>query len=240
MRFISKLCPVLLCSLYINLHGGQTIPIAHLLDSGTAGPFLATPDFVDNPSLTETNAYSFSVSLTDNDGIVIKDTTGLTNILLTCQSAENIATPGEWQDIGPYTNSNATLYYEHGVLPGTVNSAYPGITRAMICNGSELSDLYFKGTTSAGSILPDNADKKSASIEFWIRPDASVLNSQISTLYETGGGTGIGIIIDHGVLKGATGFNTAPVSYDLNADSMDVLPLQQLYRHSGWCRKWLQ
>ena len=203
-----------LCSLCLNIFA----------DSGTSGTFLASPDFVDNPALTETNAYSFSVTLTDNDGIVVKDPSGLTNILLTCQDAACIDTPGQWKDIGPYTNTEATLYHDQGTIDRTVNSSYPGITRAMLCNGSELSDLYYTGATSAGAILPDNADLKSASIEFWIRPDASVLNNQISTLYETGGGTGIGIIIDHGVLKGATGFGIAEVSYDLNADSMSVLP----------------
>ena len=207
-------------SIYAAQGGSNVTP----LDSGTSGNFMALPDYVDNSALTETNAYSFTVDLTDNDGIVVADPTGLTNILLTCQSAEYIETPGQWQDIGPLTNTEATLYYDQGALPRSVNSSYPGITRAMICNGSELSELYYKGATSAGNILPDNADKKSASIEFWVRPDASVFNSQISTLYETGGGTGIGIIIDNGTLRGATGFNIAPVSYDLNADPMSVLP----------------
>jgi VCBS repeat-containing protein len=213
----------LTCKLLAAAGGHSVIP----LDSGTSGPFLAMPDFVDNPAMTATNACSFSVALTDNDGIVVKDASGVNTILLTCQSAEYPGdTPGQWQDIGPYTNTEATLYYDHGVLPRSVTSVYPGITRAMICNGSELSALYYTGAVSAGSILPDNADKKSASIEFWIRPDGSVLNTQISTLYETGGGTGLGLIIDHGVLKGATAFNKALVKYDLNADALSVLPYE--------------
>ncbi len=197
---------------------------ARLLDSGTEEAFLALPDYVSDPSLTVTGACSVTFSLTDNDGIVVKDAAGVNDILLTCQNAESIGLAREWLDIGPYTNSEAALYFEHGALAQSVESIYPGIQRALICNGGELSELYYQGMTSAGKILPDNADTKSASIEFWVRPDASVFNTQISTLYETGGGVGSGIVIDHGVLKAAVGSKMAQVEYDLNADTFDVLP----------------
>ena len=72
-------------------------------------------------------------------------------------------------------------------------------------------------------ILGAPVDQASASLEFWVKPNAGAL-TQNNTLFETGGGTGTGVIIDSNqVLRAANGIDVGPVSYDLATDPLGVL-----------------
>ena len=87
------------------------------------------------------------------------------------------------------------------------------------------AEATYPGTSIAS--IGASVDQAGATLEAWLKLGAADL-SQISTIFETGGGTGFGLVIDNGVLKAACeldGFagNQSAVSYDLQADPLNVL-----------------
>lgn len=110
-------------------------------------------------------------------------------------------------------------------LSGITLDSSPGSARAGIQGAYEWDSTSDLATLAGGpsASIQDNvsgADTQNATWEFWVKPANT---SSIMTLFETGGGTGFGIIINEGVLEAATGLDGGSqsgsyVSYDLVAD----------------------
>lgn len=133
-----------------------------------------------------------------------------------------------WSNLG--SSGNAALDWELGsgvTLNPAVSSSRSQISAALEWDGTVNATGIFPGLQSINNVLGGAVDQQGATIEAWLKLDPADL-SQISTIFETGGGTGFGLIVDNGVLKaaceldGAAG-NNSTVSYDLVGDPLGVL-----------------
>lgn len=149
------------------------------------------------------------------------------NALFLNYDARYGATDDLWPTVGSSKNARANWALGSGVtLNSSVTSARSQITAALEWDGTVNAEATYPGT-SISSIFGASVDQAGATLEAWLKLGAADL-SQISTIFETGGGTGFGLVIDNGVLKAACeldGFagNQSAVSYDLQADPLNVL-----------------
>ena len=191
--------------------------------TGIEDTFAAVDNYVDDSGLLETGSKAFSVDLTDNDGIV-RTANAATNVTLLL-NYDAAASSGHrvWENVGKIGGSSMNWLLGQGISLNTVTSSRDGISRAFTWDGSTAAAGIYDsgGLYSIHDILGNTIDTDSASFEFWVKLNADDL-TQISTLFETGGGTGIGIIIDNGVLKAANGIGVGEVTYDLVADGLGV------------------
>jgi len=174
-----------------------------------------------------------TADLTLNDGIVRTNAAG-DDILALNYDARQSAGAGRWENLGSsYGDGGASdvdwLLGSGVTLNSGVTSSRAQITAAYEFDGTtNATGIYQVGALfSVHDIVNKNPDQVSATIEIWTKLGAADL-TQISTLFETGGGTGAGIIVDNGVLEAATELDGgsqsgSTVSYDLVADSMSLL-----------------
>jgi VCBS repeat-containing protein len=172
--------------------------------------------------LFESTSQAFTVDLVANDGTV-RTENGNTNVTLICNyDARGSLGLGVWENTGSLGGTAMDWILRTGVTHDrSVTSTHLGITAAYAWDGTPNATAILRGIDSINDILP-GVDLANASMEFWLKPNAADLG-QISTIFETGGGTGSGLIIDNGILKAANAINTATVSYDLLTDSQGLL-----------------
>jgi len=195
--------------------------------SGVEDAFAAVDNYVDDLGnrVYETVGMSLTVDLTANDGIV-RTANGTTNDILVL-NYDATASPGlgRWENLGSLGGSRMDWLLSSGVTLGDVTSARTGIATAYTWDGTPSAvALLNAGGESVHDILGDGTiDKDSASFEFWVKPAAAGL-TQNMTLFETGGGAGVGIVIgSNGVLRAANNILEGEVTYDLVADSQGLV-----------------
>lgn len=146
------------------------------------------------------------------------------DFLLLNYEASRTAGAGRWENTGTSGGSNA----DWELTDVTLDSS-PVTTRAQISAAYEWDNLadraYMPNGGSIQNNLSGSEDTQDATWEFWVKPANT---TSVMTLFESGGGTGFGFIIDNGVLKAATeldGFpeNGSYVSYDLVADTLGLV-----------------
>ncbi|MDB4377601.1 cadherin-like domain-containing protein [Akkermansiaceae bacterium] len=137
-------------------------------------------------------------------------------------ASTSLGTAGRWENIGSAGGTSADWVLGSGVtLNSSVTSAHAQISGAYEWDGTVDATATFQGT-SINEIYGAAVDQNDSAIEIWAKLDAADL-TQISTLFETGGGTGTGIVVDNGTLRVANGINVGAVSYDLVGDPDSVL-----------------
>ena len=139
--------------------------------------------------------------------------------------ASQTADAGRWENLGSRAGSAMDW-----LLTGVTLDSSPGSARAQIAAAyvwDALTDraMLAGASDSIHDIVPGDPDADDATWEFWLKPANT---SQIMTIFETGGGTGFGCIINNGVLEAATeldgGSKTGSyVSYDLVADPLGLV-----------------
>ncbi len=195
--------------------------------SGIEDGFAAVDNHVDDPTNTvyEDAAASITVDLTANDGIV-RTANGTTNdiLVLNYDAAAADAATRRWKNLGSLGGATMDWHLGTGIALNSVTSARAGISAACVWSGSSAAVLNSGGAASISSILGDGTiDKSSASFEFWVKPSAATL-AHNSTLFETGGGSGVGIVIgSNGLLRAANNILVGEVTYDLAADSLGLV-----------------
>jgi len=196
--------------------------------TGIEDAFAAVDNYGDATTkrIWEGGAASITQDLTANDGIV-RTTNGKTNeILLLNYDAAASAGLGRWENIGSAGGNAMDWIVRKGVTLNAVTSARGGISTAYTWDGTTEAWVRLGNADNMDSpqeIVADGLDLRSASIEMWIKPASNDL-AQMTVLFETGGGTGTGIIIDsNGVLRAANAIQAAQTSYDLVADSQGLL-----------------
>lgn len=120
-------------------------------------------------------------------------------------------------------NTGVTFVADAGsALPG-ITSAYDfpgGLSGAGGCDGSALQDM--------------GVDKQPITLEVWFKPDASAsypANGQV--LFETGGGTGIGIFYNNGKVETAHDSNAGQISADVSALTGEFIQAVVTYDTAG-------
>lgn len=195
---------------------------------------VAIDDIVSSPTaLEDAPPVSSTQNLLSNDGPVRYDlATGTTEILYLNYDASVSATSGAWPNLGSLKGSNGKIS-----LTGVTLDNSPVTTRSGISSALDFDDTTGgSGTMAVGADdgasdgpvdFPGNIDQADATFEFWVKLHADDL-TQISTLFETGGATGVGFVIDNGELQGATELDGASqngsfVSYDLVTDPLNLV-----------------
>ncbi len=147
--------------------------------------------------------------------------------LLLNYDAANSAGTGRWENIGTSGGSNADWVLTDVTLDTAPITARTGISAAY--EWDNIADrAVFPGVQPNAGIatnLSGAEDTMDATWEFWVKPANT---TQIMTLFETGGGTGFGCVIDNGVLEAATeldgGTKTGSyVSYNLVTDPLGLV-----------------
>lgn len=147
--------------------------------------------------------------------------------LLLNYDARYEADDNRWCNLGSSENSTLDWVLGSGVTHNaSVVSARSQISAALEWDGTSTAIGTYPGV-SISNALGAAVDQAGATVEAWVKLKAADL-SQISTIFETGGGTGFGIVVDNGVLKAACDLdgganNQSAVSYDLVGDSLGVL-----------------
>ncbi len=207
---------------FAGLTGEQTVTITV---SGTNDTFAALADCVNEPSVTETGAVSLAINLTANDGITATTNGDPENRILPINySAEFIDTPNFWYNTGTDTQEYMNWRLGKGCQAVSISSAYAGISHACNFDGSEFAygTLGEGVVSSIQNIAAGDPDEASATFEMWIRPDPAAL-LQTNILFETGGGTGMGIVLAKGILQVANGIEKGLITYDLLNDPRNLL-----------------
>jgi len=207
--------------------------------TGTNDHFGAVNNVVADTNVVDASAaQAVTVDITLNDGIVQTPNGGTNDNLLLNYDASASLGQGRWENLGFGAGASGThdldWHFGRGVtLNRGIVSSHAGIAAAYEYDGSIDAIGYFNGTTGTGQqsihgIAVSKPDQSDASFEFWVKLEADDL-TQNTTIFETGGGTGIGIIVNsNGVLTaaseidGATGVEST-VSYDLIADTQGLL-----------------
>ncbi|MGY8658031.1 MAG: galactose-binding domain-containing protein [Verrucomicrobiales bacterium] len=196
-----------------------------------AGPIMGQTVIVDRETdLGDANAGNgslLSLSEVTLIGTVPGTFTLVDDNLLLNYDASNSAGTGRWENIGTSGGSNADW-----VLTDVILDPAPSTTRPQISAAYEWDNIadraVFPGTGSNLSIqnnLSGSEDTMDATWEFWIKPANT---TQIMTLFEAGGATGFGCVIDNGVLEAATELDGGTksgsfVSYNLLTDPLGLV-----------------
>lgn len=150
--------------------------------------------------------------------------------LLLNYDAANSAGTGRWENLGSSGGTNADW-----VLTDVTLDPAPGSVRPQISAAYEWDNILDRAVFPSGpgtgnniaiqSQLDGTEDTEDATWEFWVKPANT---TQLMTIFETGGGTGFGCVIDNGVLEAATEFdgitqNGSYVSYNLLTDPLGLV-----------------
>lgn len=144
--------------------------------------------------------------------------------LLLNYDAANSAGSGRWENQGTSGGTNADW-----LLQGVTLDSSPVTARAQITAAYEWDSIEDIASMPNGGSIQNNLsgaeDAQDATWEFWVKPANT---TSVMTLFESGGGTGFGMIINNGVLEAATELDGGPktgsyVSYDLVADPLNLV-----------------
>jgi VCBS repeat-containing protein len=186
--------------------------------------FAAVDNYVDDPvnRIWENAGASITMNLAANDGVV-RLANGTTNdILVLNYDATGSAGMGRWENLGSVGSTTMDWILGRGVTLGAVTSVRGGISAAYTWDGStDATAGLNSGGDSIDDILGGALTVDDASFEVWAKLDAEDL-TQISSLYESGGTTGTGILVSNGVLRAANGIRAGEVTYDLMADNQNL------------------
>ncbi|BCX46797.1 hypothetical protein HAHE_07050 [Haloferula helveola] len=166
--------------------------------------------------------------LTANDGSTRTAAPGNRSDLILDYDANLSSSASVWENRGPIGGTTLDMEMGTGVsLNTSVTSAVPTIRQSYSFDGTADATGLFSTNTGADSFheLLSGTDSSNATFEFWAKPANT---SQVMTLFETGGGTGIGMVIDNGVLEAAMELDGATkdgsyVSYDLVTDPLGLV-----------------
>jgi len=194
-----------------------------------AGPIMGQTVIVDRETdLSDADAGNgslLSLSEVTLIGSVSGTFTETDDFLLLNYDASHTADAGRWENLG----SSAGAAMDWLLTDVTLNSS-PGGTRAGISASYEWDNILDRALLNSGGgdsvhdLMP-GVDTNDATFEFWVKPNNT---TSIMTLFETGGGSGFGIILNNGVLEAASELDGGAmggsyVSYDLLTDSMGLV-----------------
>ncbi|GAA5479049.1 LamG-like jellyroll fold domain-containing protein [Haloferula helveola] len=186
----------------------------------------ATDDLIAGP-LSDSTLVS-TADLTANDGAARTAPPANFGSLILNYDANYSSGSSVWENLGPVGGTALDLNLGSGVTHSpSVVSSVSSIRAAYSFDGTvNASGTYGTGTGNDAihELLP-GVDSNDATFEFWAKPANT---SQVMTLFETGGGTGIGMVIDNGVLEAAMELDASTqsgsyVSYDLVADPLGLV-----------------
>lgn len=215
---------------YNAIAGGETATATVTIEVNGVNDAPGAANDLVGDAVYDNVVYQSTRDLTANDGIIRVADDGTTDILVANFDSSS-ATDGRWRNFGSAGGSNLDWQFGSGVtLDTSVTTSRAGITAAYQFDGTTSAFAFLddgSGGDSPSNILGSSVDQTNSTLEFWVKLGANDL-SQISTLFETGGGTGIGVVVDNGVIKAATetdgdGESGSFVSYDLVADALGVL-----------------
>lgn len=180
------------------------------------------------PDLSDPNASNGSI-LSLGEVTVIGSAPGIyyetDGRLLLDYDAGRLSGSGRWENKG--SRGGTAMDW---VLTDITLDVAPGTFRAGITAAYEWDDLADDATPASGigGSIHDHvapADRADATWEFWVKPANT---NSVMTIFETGGGSGFGCIINNGVLEAATELDGASqngsyVSYDLVADPLGLV-----------------
>lgn len=187
----------------------------------------ASNDYVNGAIARETfDSATLNWTLPQNDGVV-------PGALLNYEA--HVAPNAEdlrWQNTGTVnpTSGSDDWILGDGVTRIPSTSAHVGITTAFHFDGSAttlLPAIDF-GTGAIATVAADAPEdlginsNANATIELWFRPETLTGGNQ--NLWETGGGTGTGIVLENNILRVRLAPPVANVAYDLATDSLGLLP----------------
>ncbi|MDB4282466.1 VCBS domain-containing protein [Akkermansiaceae bacterium] len=178
------------------------------------------------PDLTDASASEGSIlSLAEVTAVgSVAGTYTISQGMLLNYEASQSAGSGRWENRGAVGGSAIDW-----ILTDVALDSSPGSARARISAAYEWDNIadraLFNNSASIHDLVPGDPDAGDATWEFWVKPANT---TDVMTLFETGGGTGFGFIIDQGVLQAATELDGATktgsyVSYDLVADTLGLV-----------------
>ena len=183
-------------------------------------------DDIASGTATEETSVVVALDVTANDGLVNEDSGG--NELILNYDASQSAGTGIWENLGNRNASNGYLVLTSVDLDPSPTTTRTSITQAYTWD--DTADLArFDPAVGRGihDIISGNPDEGDASWEYWVKP-ATGWDSSVMTIFETGGGSGFGIILDNGTLIAATeldgsSLTESAVTYDLLGDPQDLI-----------------
>ncbi|NNM29157.1 MAG: hypothetical protein HKO57_06525, partial [Akkermansiaceae bacterium] len=184
--------------------------------SGVEDAIGAVADVLDGP--LEDQVLNSTANLVANDG------PQGTNLPLN-YDARNESASGLWENTGS-DNDPESDWALTGVDKVAVTSTRAQITSAYEWD-STLDDVTFVGNVDVNGATSTAVDTGDATWEWWLKPGAG-WDTTVFTIFETGGGTGFGAVIDQGTFVAATeldgpGGGGSTVSYDLQADPLSLV-----------------
>jgi len=176
----------------------------------------------------------------DNNAPVVNAGSDQAVLLSGSSAPDPIAGADIFLDAGTDDGVNATWEANIGTweptYTGTVTwvadagSSLPGITSAYDFPGGGFGTDGFEGT-SIGDLGHNTTP---VTVEIWFKPDATSghpTNGQI--LYETGGGTGLGIFYTNGVVETSHDSNQSEISYDVTSLVNEFIQVVITYDTAG-------
>ena len=184
------------------------------------------------PDLTDANSGNGSI-LSLGEVTIIGSVAGFSvevdDLLLNYEASQSAGT-GRWENLGSNGGTNADWVLTDVTLAPVPGSARPQISAAYEWDNIADRAVFPTGpgtgnNISIGSQLTGGVDLQDATWEFWLKPANT---TQLMTIYENGGGTGFGCVIDNGVLEAASEFdgisqNGSYVSYNLLTDPLGLV-----------------
>lgn len=184
------------------------------------------------PDLTDANSGNGSI-LSLGEVTIIGSVAGVSvevdDLLLNYEASQSAGT-GRWENLGSNGGTNADWVLTDVTLAPVPGSARPQISAAYEWDNIADRAVFPTGPGTGNNIsiasqLTGGVDLQDATWEFWLKPANT---TQLMTIYENGGGTGFGCVIDNGVLEAASEFdgisqNGSYVSYNLLTDPLGLV-----------------
>ncbi len=183
---------------------------------------------VDDDGGTVTESTTITVTNLDvlaNDGLA-GDNSG--NELILNYEAANSPGTGVWENLGDRGGSDVDW-----ILTDVTRDTSPGSSRSKITAAYVWDNILDRAVydaedgDSVNDLVSGAPDADDATWEYWVKP-ASGWDSAVMTIFETGGATGFGVVLDNGILKAATeqdgnSATGSTVTYDLVNDPLDAI-----------------
>jgi hypothetical protein len=160
---------------------------------------------------------------TSSSGIIPTDLTVQAGAILDFDAGTDTDGNSRWEN-----NGTGTFDFElhNTVVRNTGVSSFPGITAAYEFDGGQSpaagangAQLSTAGTATRRSAqhLPGDASNESATLEFWFKPDDLTTSGNGEVIFEDGGGTGLGLIMDNNELVARKVPSAAEIRYDITS-----------------------
>ncbi len=179
----------------------------------------SSDDYIDT-GIIEQGVYTYVASdnLLANDGIV----PGAALNYEANATSDNTDIATVWENLGTNNNNGDNDDWDMGagITYGATTTSHAGITNAYSFDGS--ATAFAISSTNTGADAPTEFgvnDLGDATFEIWFKPTS--LSGGDQNLWETGGGTGAGIVLSNNLLRYRDAATGTEVNYDLNNFNAD-------------------